>query len=141
MVTANPIPLADTVPETVPHVVWNLPHRILFRFAFCYLVLYNLPDGALSSSLPGGQLLAKPGEWVWQTICPWVAIHVFGLSGQRTTYFITGSGDTTLAYIQNLLILLLSLGATVVWSILDRRRANYRWLHAWLRPWCGIRWR
>jgi len=133
MVTANPIPLTDAVAETVPKVGWSLTHRILFRFAFCYLVMYNLPDGALSSSLPGGQLLAKPGEWVWQMICPWVAIHVFGLSGQRTTYFITGSGDTTLAYIQNLLILLLSLGATLVWSILDRRRANYRLLHAWLR--------
>src|SRR5215468_8495860 len=101
MVPASPIALADTVPETPPEAGWSLAHRILFRFAFCYLVLYNLPDGALSSGLPGGQLLAKPGEWVWQKICPSVAIHLFGLSGQRTTYFITGSGDTTLAYIQN----------------------------------------
>jgi hypothetical protein len=40
---------------------------------------------------------------LWHALTAWVAIHVFGLSGQVTTYFPTGSGDTTLAYIENLL--------------------------------------
>jgi uncharacterized membrane protein YphA (DoxX/SURF4 family) len=133
---ANPIPVPDLLPATPPPVRWRPAHRVLFRFVLCYLLLYCLPDGDrvdILSSLPRGLLLAQTGEWMWHAICPWVAIHVFGLSGQPTTYFPTGSGDTTLAYIQNLLILVFSLGATLVWSILDRRRANYCRLHAWLR--------
>jgi len=109
---------------------WTLAHRLLFRFVFSYLVLYNARALAFP---PGGPWLARPYFNLWHAINPWVAIHIFGLSGQRTTYFVTGSGDTTLAYIENLLYLVLAIVATIGWSILDRRRAEYRTLHTWLR--------
>ena len=58
--------------------------------------------------------MAMPVLALWKAVCPWVAIHMFHLSGQRTTYFVTGSGDTTLAYIQNLLIVTVSAAAAPV---------------------------
>lgn len=110
---------------------WSLPHRILFRFLFGYLVLYIAPN--LVNAIPG---VSKPGQFyfrAWHALVPWVAIHVFHLSGQPTTYFPTGSGDTTLAYVQNLCYVVFALAATLLWPVADRRRRDYSKLHAWLR--------
>ncbi|HUA60679.1 MAG TPA: hypothetical protein VML19_18085 [Verrucomicrobiae bacterium] len=115
---------------------WPLRLRIAFRFCCCYLLLYSLPStGAVSifQSFPSGEKIARPYVALWHAINPWVAIHVFHLSGQRVTYFPTGSGDTTLDYIQNLLYLLIAVAATLIWSVLDRRRPHYRELYPWLR--------
>ena len=86
---------------------WSLPHRLLFRFLFAYLVLYIAPT--LVNSVPGISKLTGFYFRGWRAMVPWVAIHVFHLSGQPTTYFPTGSGDTTLQYIQNLLDLVFAL--------------------------------
>jgi hypothetical protein len=115
---------------------WSLSRRVLFRFVCCYFVLYCLPgDGRVHilSTVPGDEWIAKPWTWLAHSVCPWVAIHVFHLSGQRTTYFPTGSGDTTLAWIENLLFVVAALLGTLVWSLLDRKRFEYRTAHAWLR--------
>lgn len=115
-----------------PFVRWPLIQRVAFRFLCVYLLLYSLP-GSVLYAIPGGVYLARPIAALWNAVCPWVAIHMFHLSGQRTTYFVTGSGDTTLAYIQNLLIVLIAATTAAVWSILDRKRPNYAALHGWLR--------
>lgn len=116
--------------ETSP--VWSLPKRLLFRFAFCYFLLYAMPENGRMSLLlviPGAAYYMK----IWHAIVPWVATNVFHVTGQAATYFPTGSGDTTLGYIQNLLFVLVAAAATIVWSLLDRRRPNYDTLHFWLR--------
>jgi uncharacterized membrane protein YphA (DoxX/SURF4 family) len=128
---ATPV-LSEPALAEAPVARWPLVQRIVFRFACAYLILYSVP-GSVLYAIPGGFYLARPVVRLWQTVCPWVAIHVFHLSGQSTTYFVTGSGDTTLAYVQNLLVLLLSLAAAAIWSILDRKRPNYTKLHVWLR--------
>lgn len=83
--------------------------------------------------LPGLGFLTKLYVNFWHTVTPWVAVHVFHLSGKVTTYFPTGSGDTTLDYIENLLYVVFAVAAAVVWSIAERKRLNYKRLHAWLR--------
>jgi uncharacterized membrane protein YphA (DoxX/SURF4 family) len=110
---------------------WSLPQRILFRFLFAYLVLYIAPT--LLNSIPGVSWAARFYFQGWRAMVPWVAIHVFHLSGQAVTYFPTGSGDTTLAYVQNFCDLVFALAATLVWSVADRKRGNYCKLHGWLR--------
>jgi hypothetical protein len=115
---------------------WGFAHRILFRFVCCYWLLYALPEGGRISilyNIPGAQFVAQPYVKMWRAVVPWVAVHVFHVSGRAATYFPTGSGDTTLQYIHNLLYLVVALLATAIWSILDRRRTEYRTLHAWLR--------
>ncbi len=42
-----------------------------------------------------------------------------------------GSKDTTYVYVQVLCYLVIAGVATVIWSLLDRRRRNYEWLHKW----------
>lgn len=124
------------LPEQPSHAAWPLPQRIIFRFLFCYFLLYSLPESGrvtFVSMIPGLGFLSHAYISAWHALVPWVAIHIFHLSGVRTTYFPTGSGDTTLAYVQNLCYLLFALLATIVWSLADYQRPDYRWLHSWLR--------
>jgi hypothetical protein len=115
---------------------WSLAQRILFRFFCCYWLLYSLPESGrvwIFGIVPGIDTVMKPYTKMWHAAAPWVAIHIFHVTGRPATYFPTGSGDTTLQYIHNLLYLVVALVTTVIWSILDRRRKEYRTLHGWLR--------
>src|SRR5581483_5890697 len=122
--------------EVTSPVRWSLALRVAFRFCCCYWLLYCLPgDGRVSliEAFPCGSYVALPFTKLWHLVCPLVAIHWFHQSGKAVTYFPTGSGDTTLGFVQNFLFLVIAAGATVVWSIIDYRRPNYHTLYKWLR--------
>jgi hypothetical protein len=115
---------------------WHPVTRALFRFVFCYFVLYAWPESGrvdLVNSLPGGEPISYWLSKPLHTIVPWIATRFFPVTGEAATYFPTGSGDTTLQYITTLLYLVLALAATLVWSVYDRRRPNYAGLHLWFR--------
>jgi hypothetical protein len=118
---------------------WSQGARITFRFAFVYLILYCLPtDGGRQdlflSVIPFDT--SRLAEWLaipWRALGSWTAIHVFHLSGPVTRFHPTGSGDTTLDYIQVFCFFVISAVSALVWSIVDRRRPNYNLLYPWLR--------
>lgn len=127
---------ANQLQARTPREQWNLATRIGFRFAFCYWVLYCLPENgrvSLTGLIPGAYYINRPYVWLWHKLTPWVAEHLFHLSGTRITYFPTGSGDTTLDYVQNFLFVVIALLGTLVWSLLDRKREQCNTLYAWLR--------
>lgn len=110
---------------------WGLAARIGFRFAFCYWLLYCLPS--IAYVLPGGQYLNWPLDWLWHGITPWTARHLLHLGNVPVAYVPTGSGDTAFDFIQNFLFLAISAVATILWSLLDRKRGEYGKCYAWLR--------
>jgi hypothetical protein len=121
--------MAATVvqPSTSPAAArgaWNPIARVGFRFAFCYLGLYCLIT--LSNV---DEHLAY--ERLWHGIVPWVGQHVLHLS-KAITYFPSGSGDKTSDWVLLLCHLAISVAATVVWTLFDRRQ-EYRALNEWLR--------
>jgi uncharacterized membrane protein YphA (DoxX/SURF4 family) len=121
---------SEPIPARRPE--WNLATRISFRLACVYWLLYSLPStGRISffGVIPGAQAYKS----VWQAIGRWVAIHAFHLSGPVTVYRPTGSGDTTLDYIEELCFLVLTCAAVLIWSFADRNRKEYQTLHSWLR--------
>src|SRR5438270_3373089 len=64
--------------------------RVLFRFVFAYLLLYNLPFPI--GSLP---FTEKPKGWydaIWNAVVPWVGAHLLPLA-KPITIFPSGSGD------------------------------------------------
>jgi len=128
--------LEFSAPQNSPR-EWPFFERIVFRFACSYMVLYNLPmmgHISLLDAIPGMPWLAGKYIALWHTLVPWVAMHVFKLSGPVTVYpAVNGSGDTTLDYIENLCVLVTAFAATLVWSVSDRRRREYRRLHFYLR--------
>jgi hypothetical protein len=128
--TPQPQPAPAPTGEAAP-IGWSLSHCVFFRWVFCYFLLYTMPSR--------GRVCLAPMEGAerrfWEPLVAWVAIHVFHLSGHATTYFPTGSGDTTLNYVENYCYVVLAFAGTIVWSLLDRKRTNYVTLHSWFRIW------
>lgn len=114
---------------------WHAAARVAFRFAFAYLVLYILPFPL--GSVPYTEALAEPYTELWNRIIPWVGRSVLGLSYEIGVVF-NGSGDRTYDYVLVLCLLVLALAAAAVWSLLDRRRADYTRLHRWLRAYVRL---
>jgi hypothetical protein len=114
------------LPDAEPR--WSLPLRIAFRFVFVYAILY-LPS-MVFNAMPGIGPETDYYVHFWDPVVLWVGQHIFGV---EITIRPAGSGDTTWNYVQVFIFAVLSAGITVIWSVLDRRRPNYRRLHAWLR--------
>lgn len=94
---------------------WSATSKLVFRFVFCYFSLYIL----LSFT---GTVFEAPIRWIGDTI---VGIdYEYSVHGY-------GSGDHTYAYRSLVFILVSSVIATVIWSVLDRRRASYNLLFYW----------
>jgi hypothetical protein len=124
-------PIADAVsePETQPR--WSLATRIAFRLCFLYFSLYVVSTQMLGGLLPFGvSNLASTG--FMQRIVTWVGTHVFRI-GYQYSFQTTGSGDKTVDYLLASTLLMAAAGATAIWSIVDRRRPNYRALNKWFR--------
>ncbi|HVG09584.1 MAG TPA: hypothetical protein VNM67_17920 [Thermoanaerobaculia bacterium] len=108
---------------------WGPLRRALFRFLFSYLVLYSLPF-PLDAIPVYGEILKEAYKEIWRAVVPWVGELVLGV---EVRVRLGGSGDTAYNYVQLFCYLILALAATAIWTLLDRRRANYTRLHEWLR--------
>ena len=107
---------------------WSLIKRIAFRFAFAYLVLYNFPFPF--NVMSWFDEASSRYDALWQRIVTPVGKAVFGAD---TSVLPNGSGDTTLNYVQVFCFAVLALIATLIWTLLDRKREHYARLDAWLR--------
>jgi hypothetical protein len=128
-------------------IVWSPAKRVLFRFLFAYLLLYNLPfplqfvpliEKAVrprASDLLTERLL-QPYDQFWNWLVKWVGSHVFDVT---ITVLPNGSGDTTYNYVQVFCFLVLAVAAAALWTFLallwalaGRKRTNYERLYDWL---------
>jgi hypothetical protein len=102
---------------------WSWSSKITFRFFFVYFALYIFPFPVSVVQMPFDFSLIWDGPVLW-----------FGKTffDYDITIRPNGSGDTTWNYIQVLLILIMAISATIVWSIVDRQRTNYNRLYSWL---------
>jgi len=110
---------------------WKIWQLIAFRFACSYFLLYK--PTVLLAFIPvnTGSLM----DWyqkAWEAFVPWIGANVLHLS-RAITVFPNGSGDTTFNYVQILCFLVAAGVATIIWSVFDWKRANYKRLHEWLR--------
>ncbi len=122
---------------------WSASRKIWFRFFCSFFVLYlfpfplnNFPFGTavngISESILGWYYAATGAvESFWHWIIPGVGKHILHLKTPITT-FSNGSGDTTYDYVLVLTELILSLLGTIVWTLIDRKRASYNTAYYWL---------
>jgi multidrug transporter EmrE-like cation transporter len=110
---------------------WHLAKRILFRFAFCYIVLYYLPS--VLQVIPGAGWLLSYYDGLWNRIEGLTGVYLFNLDAAWAIPHPTGSGDTALAYLQQGITLILAIAGGILWTLFDRRRPHYIGLHGWLR--------
>ncbi len=115
----------DPTPTPPP---WSSAQRVLFRFAFIYLVLYNLPF-PLHKIPWAGPIITQAYKDLWNRLVPWVGKHLLGID----VAIRERGGDTTFNYVQVLCFLILAVVITAVWTLLDRKRPEYTRLDAGLR--------
>ena len=105
---------------------WSLAARIAFRFAFSYFALTWL----LSLLANRIGFLREMYTDFWNGLVVWANEAVFHLPDEQL-FNLTGS--TAYSTVRFLCHLAVAGAATVVWSVLDRRRVQYARLHPWLR--------
>ena len=133
--TAYEPPVAvEPAPSAPAREAWSLTKRIGFRFVACYFLLYSF--ASYVGSIPIVGIVANWYFTAMQALTVWTGRHILGLTASLAVAP-TGSGDTLRGYVQNFVALLLAVVATIVWSILDRRRRGYarafEWLTAFVR--------
>ena len=119
---------------------WSGLRLAAFRFVFAFVGLYTvdviagfvqrqarLMNGDYPTPFP--EPFTAP---LWHAVVPWVGIHVLHLAHPVATSYEVG-GDSVYEYILRGTELVIALVAAVVWTLLDRRRKDYRELDAWLR--------
>ena len=109
---------------------WNTATRIAFRFSFIYLGLFILYFCSVWLQallyLKKHYRLLLGGAWPMPQFVSWTGAHIFNVEGP----FGPGVGfDGSYFWLEAFCLLLSAVLATVVWSVLDRRRQNYVTLH------------
>jgi hypothetical protein len=115
--------------------VWGLWARVAFRFCVVYFALFCVLYAEIMSVFTGVFRWWLPDGVIWwqmSTLAPvteWVGRHVFGVDA--VLYPASRSGDQTAVWVFLFDLLVVAIAATMLWSVLDRRRTHYRSLHAW----------
>jgi hypothetical protein len=110
--------------------------RIAFLYFFCFVVIGG--NGTLLQAFPfvGGWLQGKL-SWPIGQLSEFVGQHLFHLTGLAAHWHSSDSGDTTMNWIHDGLVLTFALAGGLLWTIVSLLRNNprkeYRTLHAWLR--------
>lgn len=117
----------------IPH--WSLASRVGFRFCFAYFGLFCLATqifGGLFLPIPKLDIPDPAMLWPMRQITFWTAAHIFRITSPLV-YAGSGSGDKAFDWVMTFCLLVFAVVATVIWSVLDRRRENYVTLHKWFR--------
>ena len=120
--------------------VWTPMQKILFRFIFCFLILWIFPVhfvDSVISSLPAN----KPAffDTIYEiTVEKLVSLNTDLLNAFLTAIRVTNnihpydSYSEWSSYAFFIMTALLALPGCCVWSLVDRRRKNYNLLYHWL---------
>src|SRR5580698_3678214 len=119
-------------PSHTPH--WGLTTRVAFRFCFVYLGLFCFATQIVGSLFPIPKVDIPDPDTLWpiRQIIFRVAAHVFHAK-LPLVYTDSGSGDKTFDWTLVFCLLIVAALATVIWSVLDRKRKNYITLYKWFR--------
>ncbi|WP_067698889.1 DoxX family protein [Nocardia jejuensis] len=123
----------ERAPE--PPTRWKPGTRLLFRFSFLYFGLFCVvyPQPLYAFLGPLAQWL--PDDWVLKSstlprpLVEWVGRVVFG--NDSLLDFTSGSGDQPYLWVLVFCILVVAVTGTLLWTLLDRRRPDYRRLAGW----------
>ncbi len=113
---------------------WSVATQIAFRFCFVYFGLYCLLTQILTSLVPLPNVDTPDPSLLWpiRQITFWTAAHVFRVT-TPLVYTASGSGDKAFDWVLVFCMLVVATLATLVWSVLDRKRGNYCALYKWFR--------
>jgi hypothetical protein len=124
--------LAESEPIQSTQQRWSALSRVAFRFCFVYFGLYCLSTQIINCVLTVPKIdVPDPATLPpFRPAIMWVGTHVFRLT-TPLVYSGSGSGDKYFDWVLLFCILVTALIATLVWSVLDRKRQKYATLQKW----------
>ncbi len=117
-----------------PRAPWHPLARVGFRFCVAYIGLFCLYFAQILFVFAGIAVAVLPDDavqWQMQKVAPlaeWVGEHVFGV---EAVLYQSGSGDQTVIWVMTFCLLVIAAAITLIWTLLDRRRTEYRTLGTW----------
>jgi hypothetical protein len=132
--------LVSATPSVTLAGPWRPVTRLVFRIASLYFFGFVVvgANGTLFQVFPfvGGWIQDKL-SWPLNHLSEFVGQHLFHLTGIAAHWHASDSGDTTMNWIHDGLVLTFALAGGILWTIFSHirknPRADYRILHAWLR--------
>ncbi|GAB2636122.1 DoxX family protein [Nocardia goodfellowii] len=121
-------------PARAPGAPWHPLARLGFRFCVAYFGLFCAIFAQILFVFAGIAVSVLPDDavqWQMKKVAPladWVGEHVFGV---EALLYESGSGDQTVIWVMVFCMLVLAAVITAVWTLLDRRRTEYRTLGTW----------
>jgi hypothetical protein len=109
---------------------WPQWQRILFRFLFVYFLLMIAPWTWLEY-IPGVSYVMKYYYQLSDALVQFANNNIFKVYKELVRP--NGSGDTSWAYTQMWLYLLLSAFVCIVWTVIDRKNTHYNRIAYWFR--------
>ncbi|MFY0629565.1 MAG: hypothetical protein JXR05_04230 [Flavobacteriaceae bacterium] len=109
--------------------IWSNSKKIGFRFFFSYFLLYIFLKN--NGAFPFYSYIEKLYIDVLYKFIPWVGKVIFGIT-ETIRVGPNGSGDTTYDYLLVFTITVISVLATISWSLFDRKSNNYLKMYYWL---------
>jgi hypothetical protein len=127
----------ETLTDPVQHEVqvprWGLASRVAFRFCFVYFGLFCLTTQIIARLFSNSYIPEPATLRPLRPLIFWTAAHIFHVQATLGFGPISGSHDDMFGWVLAFCLLVISVLATGIWSILDRRRENYVNLHKWFR--------
>ena len=112
---------------------WNQATRLAFCFCFVYFGLFCLTTQLIARLFSNSYFPEPATLRPLRPLVSWTATHIFHVQATLGFGPISGSHDDAFGWVLAFCLLVISVIATGVWSILDRKRANYAKLHNWFR--------
>jgi hypothetical protein len=127
----------ETQTDSVQHELqvpsWGLADRVAFRFCFLYLGLFCLTTQIIARLFSNSYIPEPATLRPLRPVILWTAANIFHVPATLGFGPISGSHDDVFGWVLAFCLLVFSVLATGIWSILDRRRENYVILHKWFR--------
>lgn len=105
---------------------WSVLGLVGFRFSFIYFLFFIFFHN--NGAYPFFNDLAKIPLDLMQTFAPWFGESILGLPYKVSTGP-TGSGDTSYDYLVVFIAFIVAVIGTSIWSLVDRKRTNYKTLY------------
>ena len=112
-------------------IYWSFARKFLFRFFFVYLFIYCFPFPF--DSFEFTKPIAQPYYNFLDFIIPRIGQSWFQLKAKTAFPMFDKVDDSYYGLVHLYTTLVISFIATIIWSIIDRRRKNYEVLRRWLR--------
>ena len=113
---------------------WSVPARVAFRFCCVYFPLYALFEYGFPNPVhPWDLPIPNPATlWPARQVVSWAGAHVFGFK-LPLPYTLDFGGDAPFDWVMVFCLAVIAALAACLWSVLDRKRSDYRVAHQWLR--------